>query len=84
VPPCALIEQEDDFLKQINREHPELLRRYCRHVKSLELQEVEMIGADSDGFDVRADGRLTRLEFPVPVTDKEGARRALEIPESGG
>lgn len=36
-----------------------------------------MIGIDYDGFDVRADGKLLRFDFPDPILDAQGARAAL-------
>jgi putative heme iron utilization protein len=36
-----------------------------------------MTGIDCDGFDVRADGRRLRLEFPDAVTNPGKAREAL-------
>jgi putative heme iron utilization protein len=36
-----------------------------------------MIGIDCDGFDVRADGELLRIDFDTVVTSPEAARGAL-------
>ena len=74
-----LLEQEEDFLAQINTEQQALLRRYCQHVYNLETYDVNMIGVDMDGFDLRADGRVLRFDFSEVVMDAEAARHALLI-----
>ena len=77
MPAHALPEQEDGILAHMNADHREALRGYCRRVHQCEAAEVEMIGLDCDGFDVRADGRLLRFDFDEPVWEAEGARKAL-------
>jgi putative heme iron utilization protein len=74
-----LVEQEEAFLAQINMEQQALLQRYCQQVYNLETQEVDMIGVDVDGFDLRADGRILRFDFPEMVRNAEAARHALLI-----
>lgn len=76
-PQNALAEEEPAILAHMNRDHAENLRQYCRHVHGKEAAEVEMIGIDCDGFDVRANGELLRFCFDRPVLDAEGARAAL-------
>jgi hypothetical protein len=36
-----------------------------------------MTGIDPEGFDLRAGGRLARMDFAAPVHDAEAARAAL-------
>ena len=61
----------------MNQDHAENLRSYCRHYRGMEALDVSMIGIDCDGFDVRADGQILRLEFNQPVLDAIQARTAL-------
>ncbi|OIQ76255.1 hypothetical protein GALL_420640 [mine drainage metagenome] len=61
----------------MNADHADSLIAYCRHVHDITPQQATMVGIDSDGFDVRADGRLLRFRFDVPVTDAQQARAAL-------
>ncbi len=77
VPPYALIEQEDDAIAYINADHRDTLRRCCQHFHQCAASDVEMLGLDCDGFDVRADGRVLRFDFPEPVLDEQQARLAL-------
>jgi putative heme iron utilization protein len=73
----ALAGQEADILAHMNGGHGHNLTDYCRHVHDVETQAAEMIGIDPDGFDVRAEGRIWRFDFPTRVTDAQQARSAL-------
>ena len=77
VVPYPLIEQEDDVIAHMNADHKESLQRCCKHFQQCEASDVEMLGLDCDGFDVRADGRVLRFDFPEPVLDAQQARVAL-------
>ena len=76
-PPYPLIEQEEDVIAHMNADHKESMQRYCKHLHQCDASEVEMLGIDCDGFDVRADSRVLRFEFPEPVLDAQQARQAL-------
>lgn len=77
VPPSPLIEQEDGIIAHMNADHQESMRHYCKHFHESEAKDVEMLGMDCDGFDVRADGRVLRFDFSGPVQDAKQARQAL-------
>jgi hypothetical protein len=78
LPPAnRLAEQEAAILAHMNADHADSLRAYCRHFHGVHAERVEMVGLDTDGCDLRADGRLLRFTFDVPVTDVETARAAL-------
>ncbi|MBI5918638.1 MAG: DUF2470 domain-containing protein [Nitrosomonadales bacterium] len=72
-----LIQQEADLLAQMNADHSASLRHYCRQTQQIEAQQIEMVGIDCDGFDLRADGDVYRIDFPEPVLDAQQARAAL-------
>ena len=76
-PANRLAEQEAGILDHMNADHAENLRAYCRHAHGLEVVDALMVGMDTTGFDVRADGKLLRLAFDTPVTDAKQARDAL-------
>lgn len=76
-PPNALEEAETGILSHMNADHADSLRGYCRHVHGVDAESALMVGIDTDGFDVRADGRLLRFPFENPVTDATEARAAL-------
>ena len=72
-----LAAQEAGILEHMNSDHADSLLRYCTHVHGLTPASVEMVGIDSEGFDVRADGRILRFDFAQPIHDAQGARAAL-------
>lgn len=68
---------ENGILAHMNADHRENLRAYCRHVHGVDALDVEMVGIDGDGFDVRADGHMLRIDFAAPIHDAATARAAL-------
>lgn len=77
IPSYPLIGQEDDVLAHMNADHRDTLRRYCEYFHQCEALDVEMLGIDCDGFDVRADGANLRFDFEAMVLDAQQARHAL-------
>jgi putative heme iron utilization protein len=77
VSPYQLIEQEDGVIAHMNAEHQDNLRNYCHHFHQCEAADVEMLGIDCDGFDVRADDKVLRFDFKEPVLDAQQARKVL-------
>lgn len=85
VSPYPLIGEEDDVIAHMNTDHKDALRNCCHRVHQCEAAEIEMIGIDCDGFDVRADGRVLRFDFTEMVLDAQQARVALvEIARHAG
>lgn len=69
---------EPSVLEHMNSDHRDELRRYCKAGRCvdpliaeggqvIEAHDVQMIGVDCDGCDLRADGRQLRLPFERPV-----------------
>lgn len=77
LPEGPLAAQEADILAHMNADHVHSLVAYCRHVHGVEIERAEMIGIDPDGFDLKADGRMLRFDFPRPISDAIEARAAL-------
>jgi heme iron utilization protein len=77
VQPYSLIEQEPDVIAHMNSDHQDTMRNYCQHFHRHAAVDVEMLGIDYDGFDVRADGMVLRFDFTQPVTDAQQARTEL-------
>ncbi len=77
VQPYPLIAQEDDVIAHMNLDHQDTMRHYCQQFKQIAAVEVEMVGMDCDGFDVRADARVLRFDFAEEVLDAQQARNAL-------
>ena len=76
-PANSLAEAEADIVAHMNADHTVALADYCRHYHGVTPVAVEMTGIDCDGFDVRADERALRFEFPDLVTNAGKAREAL-------
>ena len=77
LPASALDAREDDIVGHMNEDHGPALSTYCRLQHGIVPREVRMLCIDGDGFDVLADGRVLRFEFPEPATDADAARRHL-------
>lgn len=75
--PSPLAALEPGILQHMNSDHADSLASYCQHFHELTPAKVEMLGIDSDGFDLRADARILRFEFEAPVSDAQSARAAL-------
>ena len=75
--PGSLAETEAGILNHMNSDHSQALMDYCRHCHGLETSAVAMIGIDSDGFDVRAEGQILRFTFDTPIQTADDARSAL-------
>jgi putative heme iron utilization protein len=54
-------------VEHMNQDHADALVTYCQAFHRLSPARVEMLGVDQFGFDVDADGRRLRFDFPVPV-----------------
>jgi putative heme iron utilization protein len=76
-PPSSLASAEADIVDHMNADHAESLRDYCRFVHGREALDAVMVGVDVDGFDVRADQTLLRVDFETPATTPEAVRSAL-------
>jgi putative heme iron utilization protein len=76
-PANTIAAAEDAIVGHMNADHTAALADYCRHYRGVVPVAVEMTGIDCDGFDVRADGRLLRFEFPEPAADAGEVREAL-------
>jgi heme iron utilization protein len=75
--PYALIAQETDVIEHMNADHTDTLRGYCKQFHQRDVLDVAMLGIDCDGFDMRADGEILRVDFAEEVLDVQQARSAL-------
>ena len=73
-------EAESAILDHMNTDHSDALHHYCRSRLDLEPEpesDVEMVGIDSEGLDLRVGPLVHRLSFAQPVADAGQARQAL-------
>lgn len=75
--PYALIEQEADVIEHMNTDHTDTMRSYCTRIHQRNVLDVTMLGIDCDGFDVRADEEVLRIDFAEIVLNAQQARTAL-------
>lgn len=69
--------EETNIIQHMNHDHGDVLRRIAGN------PSVEMVGIDSEGFDILAGDTKLRIPFADPVKNMEDARRAfIEIARS--
>jgi len=67
--PAAMAAAEPSVLEHMNADHRDALLAYCHATYAVDPADVEMIGVDCDGFDIRADGQLLRFAFDEVVSE---------------
>jgi heme iron utilization protein len=76
-----LAEVESNIIEHMNADHAESMKLYCKHFHDVQPSQVEMLGIDCDGFDVKAiinnDEQVLRFNFEEPISDAATARAAL-------
>lgn len=68
---------ECSLLEQVNGTHRETLLALCRRELAMTPADVEAIGFDCDGLDVRADTHVLRFSLTTPVQTATQAHGAL-------
>lgn len=78
MPSNPLFIEETGILEHMNADHGENLKAYCLHYHQVTTEQVEMVGIDRLGFDVRVtQEKLLRFEFETPISNAQEARTAL-------
>lgn len=78
MPNNPLFTDEPSILAHMNADHTENLKAYCRHYHQITTQQVEMIGIDCLGFDIRTGPEtILRFTFKSPINNAQEARTAL-------
>ncbi len=78
-----LASHETAIIDHMNLDHVHSLIAYCRHYHGLDVSNPEMVGIDSEGFDVRVQispigtHQNVRFNFEQPIHDAQSARMAL-------
>ena len=73
---------ENGMLQHMSADHVDSMLAYCQHFYDVRPQSVELIGVDSDGFDIRATinedaTNILRFNFESPIFDAQSARAAF-------
>lgn len=61
--------REEDLLAKMNTRQQDVLQKLLREHHGTDDAEVEAIGLDCDGLDVRSGEQILRLNFPESITD---------------
>ena len=72
---------ETSMIEHMNADHIESMLLYCQHFHGVTPNRVQLIGVDSDGFDIEAviaeDTKILRFNFAAPIFDANSARMAF-------
>lgn len=74
LPPYPLMNQEANLLQELNQRQRDILPK---RLLPAEGTEATLIGVDCDGFDVRINETIHRVDFAEPVLDANQARAAI-------
>src|SRR4029450_10248472 len=74
---AALAAAEGQIVDHMNRDHPDAIELYARHLLGRQATGWRMTGIDPEGLDLRCGGETARLDFAAPVLSPAAARRAL-------
>jgi putative heme iron utilization protein len=78
-----LASQEAAIIDHMNTDHVHSLIAYCKHYHNLDVTNPEMMGIDTEGFDLRVqitpmgELKIVRFNFDHPINDAQSARIAL-------
>ena len=76
-----IAELETSKIEHMNADHSDSLTRYCQHFYGLKPENAQLVGIDSDGFDVKVvdaqDKKILRFQFDKPIFDAHSARAAF-------
>jgi putative heme iron utilization protein len=68
---------ESRIVEHMNADHGDALRRYLGIDPSSNADDVEMLGIDARGIDLRQGEELTRVALPRPIKTPDEARQVL-------
>ncbi len=77
----AIAKLETSMIEHMNADHVESILLYCQHFYSVSPNRVQLVGVDSDGFDIEAvindEIKMLRINFESPIFDANSARMAF-------
>jgi putative heme iron utilization protein len=73
----ALQLAEEDIVAHMNDDHADAVQVYATGILGKSGKGWCITGCDSEGIDMRLDGKIVRVRFVKPVFDAEGARIEL-------
>lgn len=73
----AIAEMEQSVVEHMNADHLDAVQAYASGLLGRQPGKWEMTGCDSDGVDLRAEGRYGRVDFDNTVIDSKACRKML-------
>jgi putative heme iron utilization protein len=74
---AALLEAEQGAIEHMNADHRDAMNLYATRLLGAGDADWRGTGCDPDGFDMQADGKTLRLDFPERVTNGTELRKML-------
>ncbi len=74
---AALLEAEQGAIEHMNADHRDAMNLYATRLLGADTADWRCTGCDPDGFDMQADGKTLRLDFPQRVTNATELRKML-------
>ena len=78
---ATIAQLETSMIEHMNADHTDSMMQYCAYFYNAHPQVVDLIGIDSDGFDIEAvindDIKMLRFTFESPIFDANSARMAF-------
>lgn len=83
-PPAIILENplhrvENSIIEHMNQDHKSTMKDYCEGLKRFVPVDVQMLGIDSEGFDILANNQKIRFSFEKLVVTAEDARAELVL-----
>ena len=73
----ALLEAEQRAIEHMNADHRDAMNLYATKLLGADSADWRCTGCDPDGFDMQADGKTLRLDFPERITNATDLRKML-------
>lgn len=72
-------DEEKRMIEHMNADHPEAIKHYCDSYEiAYSTDDIPvMVGIDSEGFNLRINARIHRINFSEPVTEAIDVRKVL-------
>jgi putative heme iron utilization protein len=77
----TIAQLETSMIEHMNADHTDSMMQYCAYFYSVYPQALDLIGIDSEGFDIKAVVedmiQVLRFQFDSPIFDANSARMAF-------
>ena len=72
-------EQEQQIVEHMNHDHADAIRHYCQlsRIPLTDGGQPEMVGIDGEGFHIKINKAIHRIDLQRPISNSIEAREAL-------